>query len=300
MTQFIEVTIAGLSLGAIYSLLAVGFVIIYRSTRVISFAQPAIMLFGAYLTLYLRQIIGMPFLLAVPLAMVLGALAASAIERFVMRPLAGKKEAIFASVMVTIGIDVILRVVTNNFIGAGVRPIGDPWGLDTFDLGSVRIFERDVAVIAASFLVIGALMLFIKRTRFGLAMRATADDQGSALAKGIPIGKMFNLSWQLAGALAAVAGAFVGAGSSGISQASWTIALKALPVIILGGLDSLGGALLGGMIIGLAEAMTAIYQPDIAPWLGSNFSLVVPYVVMVAVLLVKPYGLFGTEEVERV
>lgn len=300
MTRFIEVLISGISLGSIYALLAVGFVIIYRSTKVISFAQPAIMVFGAYLTVYFRGILGMSFWIALVLAVILCGITSSLIERVVMRPLAGKKEAVFAGVLVTIGIDVILRVVTNNYLGTGSRQIGDPWGLSTFDIGSVRIFNRDLAAIAAAVIVVGALIVFLKRTRFGLAMRATADDQGSALAKGIPIGAMFNLSWMLAGGLAAIAGTFVGAGTTGISQATWTIALKALPVIILGGLDSLAGALLGGLIVGVAESMTAVYQPTLAPWLGSNVSIVVPYVVMVIVLLFRPYGLFGTEEVERV
>lgn len=300
MIRFLEVTANGLALGAIYSLLAFGFVIIYRSTKVISFAQPSIMLFGAYLTVYFRSIHGFNFWLSLAFAVVLGALISSIIERIVIRPLAGMKEAVFAAVMVTLGVDVILRVVTNHFIGSGVKPVGDPFGLNTFDLGSVRLFERDVAVMVVAGVVISALLLFLRRTRYGLAMRATAGDQESALAKGIPIGRMFNLSWLLAGGLAAIAGTFAGAGGAGISQSTWSIALKALPVIILGGLDSLGGALVAGLIIGLAEAYTAVYQPEAAPWLGSNVSIIVPYIVMVLVLLVRPYGLFGTEEVERV
>lgn len=300
MSRFLEVTVSGLALGSIYALLAVGFVVIYRSTKVISFAQPSIMLFGAYLTVYFRSVHGMSFWLALGLAIAVGALVSSLIERIVVRPLAGVKEAVFAAVMVTIGIDVILRTATNHLIGAGVRTTGDPWGLDSFDLGSVRIFERDVAVVVVAGIVVGILLGFLRWTRYGLAMRATAADQESALAKGIPIGRMFNLSWLLAGGLAAIAGTFVGAGGTGLSQATWSVALKALPVMILGGLDSLGGALVAGLIIGLAESYAAVYQPGAAPWLGSNFSIVVPYVVMVLVLLVRPYGLFGTREVERV
>lgn len=300
MIRFLEVSIEGVALGAVYSLLALSFVIIYRATKVLSLAQPSIMLLSAYFTVYFRTVIGLDFWIALAIAIAMGSAVAAVVERAVVRPLAGIREAVFAAVMVTIGIDVVLRVIGTHLIGSGVRTVADPWGLSTFHLGSVRIFERDVAALVVAVAVAGALLLFLRRTRYGLAMRATADDQESALAKGIPIGRMFNLSWLLAGALAAVAGTFVAVGGGGLSQASYSVALKALPVIILGGLDSIGGALLAGVVIGLAEAITAVYQPGAAPWLGSNFSIVVPYVVMVAVLLVRPYGLFGTKEVERV
>lgn len=300
MTRFLEVSIEGVALGAVYALLALSFVIIYRATKVISLAQPSIMLLAAYFAVYFRAIIGLGFWYALLIAVAMGAAVASIVERLVVRPLAGLREAIFAAVMVTIGVDVILRVIGNNLIGSGVRAVNDPWGLSSFHMGSIRIFERDVAAILVAAVVAAALLVFLRWSRYGLAMRATAVDQESAQAKGIPIGRMFNLSWLLAGALAGVAGTFVAVGGGGLSQAAWAVALKALPVIILGGLDSIGGALLAGVIIGLAEAITAVYQPGTAPWLGSNFSIVVPYVVMVAVLLVRPYGLFGTREVERV
>lgn len=300
MIRFLQVLIEGIALGSIYSLLALSFVIIYRATKVLSLAQPSIMLLSAYFTVYFRTVLGLDFWVAVGIAIVLGAALASVVERVVVRPLAGMKEAVLGAVMVTIGVDVVLRVVGFHFIGSGVRGISDPWQFSIFHVGSVRVFERDAAAIAVAWIVAGVLLVFLRRTRYGLAMRATADDQESALAKGIPIGRMFNLSWLLAGALAAVAGTFVSVADGGLSQATYVVALKALPVIILGGLDSIGGALLAGVVIGVAEAMTAVYQPSAAPWLGSNFSIVVPYVVMVLVLLVRPYGLFGTREVERV
>jgi branched-chain amino acid transport system permease protein len=146
--------------------------------------------------------------------------------------------------------------------------------------------------------IVVLLFAFFKYSRMGLAMRATSFDQEVALAQGISVGTVFALSWAIAGALAAVAGAFIGTG--GIDQTTWIQALKALPAIILGGLDSIGGAVVGGFAVGLVEALVATYQGQYAPWLGNNFAVVSPYVLMLLVLMIKPYGLWGTPEVERV
>ncbi|HUG85394.1 MAG TPA: branched-chain amino acid ABC transporter permease, partial [Euzebya sp.] len=153
-----------------------------------------------------------------------------------------------------------------------------------------------------------ALFVFFKYSRFGLGMRAAALDQETALAQGINVGRVFAVSWGLAGALAAVAGTFVD-GGSGISQGTWIIALKALPAIIIGGLDSVGGAVIGGLLVGVVEQLVGTYQNHQFSllgwefsfgWLGANFALVSPYALLLLVLMIKPYGLFGTPEVERV
>lgn len=297
MTTFLQAIVGGLGQGSVYALLALGFVIIYKSTKVINFAQPALMVVGAMWVYFFGPVLGLSFWLAVPLAMATTALLALLIERSALRPLVGKP--VFVVAIVTIGIDVVLRVVVNRFIGLRVRAVGDPWGLNTTVVGGVHIQQRHVAMIVATALVVTALTLFFRRSRTGLAMRAAALDQETALAQGISVGAVFALSWAIAGALATLAGTFVASGSV-VSQETWIIALKALPAIILGGLDSVPGAVVGGLVIGLVEALVATYQNDYAPWLGSNFSLVSPYVVMLLVLLVRPYGLFGTPEVERV
>jgi branched-chain amino acid transport system permease protein len=147
--------------------------------------------------------------------------------------------------------------------------------------------------------VVAVLFAFFKYSRLGLAMRAASFDQETALAQGVSVGTVFALSWAMAGGLAAIAGTFVATGA-GVDDNLWIIGLKALPAIILGGLDSLGGAVVGGLVVGLVESLVATYQADLAPWLGQNFAVVSPYVVMLLVLLVRPYGLFGTREVERV
>ncbi|KOX33905.1 branched-chain amino acid ABC transporter permease [Saccharothrix sp. NRRL B-16348] len=294
MTEFLQSLIRGLGSGSIYALLALGFVIIYKSTRVISFAQPAFMLAGAVLVSYLAAEVG--FFAAVPIAAVLIAVLALGVERTVLRPMIGKP--VFVVAIITIGVDVVVRVVTNAFIGLDVRQVGDPWGLNTVTLLGVEVQQRYLVMFGTTVAVVAVLFAFFRFSRVGLAMRAVAYDQEVALAQGISVGSVFALSWAIAGGLAALAGVFVATGA-GVDQQLWVIALKALPAIILGGLDSLGGAVVGGLAVGVVESLVGTYQGDVAPWLGPNFALVAPYVLMLVVLLVRPYGLFGSKEVER-
>jgi branched-chain amino acid transport system permease protein len=298
VTQFLQATIAGLSLASIYALLALGFVIIFKSTQVLSFAHPALMIFGAYFVSYFAVTLGVNFWLALVIAIVLTALLGAAIERFTLRPLVGKP--LFSLAILTIGLDIAIRVVVNDLIGVNLRGVGDPWGFGSFHLGDVVVETRVAAMFIAAVVVAGGFLAFFKFTRVGLAMRATAADQEVAMAQGISVHRIFALAWMLGGALAAIAGMFAASGAAGLSQNNWIVALKALPAIVVGGLDSVHGAVIGALIIGLAEGYSATYQAQYLPWLGTNFSQVVPYLVMLVVLLIKPYGLFGTEEVERV
>ncbi|WP_367137338.1 branched-chain amino acid ABC transporter permease [Saccharothrix sp. HUAS TT1] len=294
MTEFLQSLVRGLGSGSIYALLALGFVIIYKSTRVISFAQPAFMLAGAVLVSYLAAEVG--FFAAVPIAAVLIAVLALGVERTVLRPMIGKP--VFVVAIITIGVDVVVRVVTNAFIGLDVRQVGDPWGLATVTLLGVEVQQRYLVMFGTTVAVVVVLFAFFRYSRIGLAMRAVAHDQEVALAQGISVGSVFALSWAIAGGLAALAGVFVATGA-GVDQQLWVIALKALPAIILGGLDSLGGAVVGGLAVGVVESLVGTYQGGVAPWLGPNFALVAPYVLMLVVLLLRPYGLFGSKEVER-
>jgi branched-chain amino acid transport system permease protein len=293
--EFVDSLLRGLGTGSIYALLALGFVIIYKATRVISFAQPAFMLAGAVLVTYLVGPVG--FWLALPIAAVLTGMLALGVERIAVRPMVGRP--VFTVAIITLGIDIAVRVVVNSFIGINVRQVGDPWGLAIVKLpGGAVMEERHIAILVTAAVLITALFLFFRYSRMGLAMRAAAYDQEAALAQGVSVGAVFALSWALAGALAAVAGTFAAVGAS-VNEQLWLIALTALPVIILGGLDSLPGAIIGGLIVGCVQELTATYQSGYE-WLGGNFSIVTPYVVMLLVLLVRPYGLFGTREVERV
>ena len=297
MTDLVEQILEGLGNGSYYALLAVGFVIIYKATRVISFAQPALMVTGASFVIYFATEKNWNFALAVILAMLCTAGVALVIERLALRPMVGKP--VFVVAIITIGIDVAVRVFVNRYLGTDVRRMGDPWGLKAKSFGGIGVQQRHLAMMLVTALVVAALFAFFKYSRAGLAMRATAADQETALAHGVSVGTVFALSWALAGGLAALAGMFVGVGST-VDQNTWTVALKALPAIIVGGLDSIGGAVVGGLLVGVVEALMSEYQSDYFPWLGDNFAIVSPYVLMLIVLLVRPYGLFGTPEIERV
>lgn len=295
MTELLQTIVRGLGQGSVYALLAMGFVIIYKSMRVISFAQPAFMLTGAMLVSYLA--IEMNFFLAVVVATVLVALLGVGVERAALRPMIGKP--VFVISIITLGVDVVIRVVVNGYIGINVRPIGDPWGLKTTSLFGIAVEQRFLVMFGTTMVLVAVLFAFFRYSRMGLAMRAAALDQEVALAQGVSVGTVFALSWAIAAAMAAIAGVFVSSGA-GVDQTLWIVALKALPVIILGGLDSLGGALVAGLAIGVVESLANSYGTDLSPMLDSDFALVTPYLVMLLVLLVRPYGLFGTREVERV
>lgn len=303
MSDLLEALLRGLGTGSVYALLALAFVIIYKATRVISFAQPAMMLSGAVITSYITPALGfvlftgLSFFISVALAALATAVLALVVERLAIRPMVGKE--VFAVAIITIGIDIAIRVVVNGFIGLGARPIGFPWGLDRVELFGLQVQIRHLVMMGTVAVVVSLLFLFFQKTRYGLAMRAAAFDQEAAMTQGVSVGAVFALSWAMAGALAAIAGSLLATGA-GVDRQLWLVALAALPAIILGGLDSLEGAVVGGLAVGVVEALVGTYQREYAPWLGDNVALVSPYVLMLLVLLAKPYGIFGTPEVRRV
>lgn len=298
MEILIPSIIRGLAIGSTYALIAVGFVIIYRATQVINFAQPSLMILGAYFTSWFVFSLDFPFTIAVLGAMVVLAAIGATTERIALRPLVGRP--VFSAAMVTVGVFIILTVVASRLIGPDILTVGDPWQLNRFTIGRIVIFQVDLAKIVLSLGAIGLVGGLLQYSRIGLAMRATSLDQETALAQGIPVGRMFSLAWALSAALAGLAGMLIGTGAGGIESTTALIALKALPVIILGGLDSIKGAVVAGLVIGIAESLTRSYQSEYAPWLGANVDIIVPYLILVLALMVRPYGLFGTKEVTRV
>lgn len=297
MTQFLQATINGLSLAGIYALIAVGFVVIYKSTQVLSFAQPALVLTGAYFVSYLAFTLGWNFWLGLVVAILITVLLALVVERTALRPMIGKP--VFSVAILTIGLDIAIRTVINDLIGVDVRGVGSPW-TGQWDWFGALVLHSQVATVVISVMLVAATIVFFQYSRLGLAMRAAAFDQEVALAQGISVAVVFAVAWGMAGGLAAVAGMLIGTGFAGVSASSAFVALKALPAIVVGGIDSLTGAIVGSLVIGLAEAYTATYQAGNFEFLGDNFSQVTPWLVMFIVLLVRPYGLFGTKEVERV
>jgi branched-chain amino acid transport system permease protein len=298
VTNFLQLCFAGLALGALYALVALGFVVIYKATGVINFAQGGLVLLGAYLTYNFNQTWGLPFFLSIPLAMLTCALFGAAVERFVLRWMVGQPA--FAVLMVTIGLLFIIEQVVTGIWGFDRLNLGDPWGIERINAGDVVLAVKDIWTIVLATAVMAAFFVFFRYSSMGVAMRATAFDQEAAIAQGISARRVFALSWAIAGAVATLAGVMLAAGAGGVRPDIQFIALLAFPAIILGGLDSPAGAVVGGVIIGLTQTLTAGYQPQYAPWLGSGFNGVMPYVVMILILMVRPYGLFGTKEVRRV
>jgi branched-chain amino acid transport system permease protein len=294
----IEVFARGMGTGSVYALLGLGFVIIYKGTDVVNFAQPGLMVLGGYAVSLFVIGMGFPFPVGVAAAMLATAAVGLITERIALRPMVG--EPVFSAAMVTVGVFFIMLMIARRLMGPSILRAGDPWGLSSTNIGGVQLFHIDIAklvITVAAFLIVGA---FYKYSRAGLAMRATASDQEVALAQGVKVGRMFGLSWAISGALAALAGGLIATGGVGLQTETALVALKALPAIILGGLDSIRGAIIGGLAIGTIEIATKAYQPALAPWLGANFDQVMPYIVMLMVLMIRPYGLFGTPEVERV
>jgi len=290
--------VRGLGIGSTYALLAVGFVVIYRATEVVNFAQPALMILGAYFTSWFVIGLGMPFPAGVLAAMIVMAGIGAVTERVAMRPLVGQP--VFSAAMVTVGVFIVLTMVASRLIGPDILTVGDPWGLERVEVGGFAVFQIDLAKIAIALGAISAVGVLLKRSRIGLAMRATSLDQETALAQGVNVGRMFSLAWAMSAGLAALAGMLIGTGAGGIEATTALVALKALPVIIVGGIDSIQGSVVAGLFIGVAESLTRTYQPEYAPWLGANFDVVVPYLILIVGLMVRPYGLFGTPEVQRV
>ncbi|HZS15974.1 MAG TPA: branched-chain amino acid ABC transporter permease [Candidatus Dormibacteraeota bacterium] len=297
MTTFFQLFVAGLALGCIYALVALGFTIIYRASQVINFAQGSFLLLGAYLVSWFSLDRSYPFVVAALLALGITVVVGVVFQTVVLRFTVGQP--VFTVVMITIGLNIALEGTVPALFGSSTRSIGDPWGSSAVHLGGVVINWDSVWTIGVTLLILVLFFAFNRFSRYGLAMRATAMDEEAAMAVGVPTRRVHALAWGLAGAVATVGGFFLAGFPNSLSPGIDVIALRAFPAIILGGLDSPLGAVVGGVTIGLVEELTAGYQPNDAPWLGANFYSVAPYILMILVLLVRPYGLFGHRPAER-
>jgi len=297
VNKLAELVFSGTIRGALYALVALGFVVVYKTTGVINFAHGGLLLLGTYLTYNAHVTWGLPFWPAVALAALLTAAVGVLVERLVLRRMVGRP--VFAVVMVTLGLLVIVQQVVPAIWTYERLNLDDPWGVRAVAVAGVRVEVKDLWTLGLTAVALAAFTLFFRGSRYGLAMRATAFDQEAALAQGISASRVAALAWAIAGAVATLAGVLLAAGSGGVEPGKDLIALAAFPAIILGGLDSPLGAVVGGLAIGVTQALTAGYQPVHAAFLGTSFDSVLPYVVMVLILLVRPYGLFGTRTVVR-
>jgi branched-chain amino acid transport system permease protein len=299
VARFLQLAFQGLSLGAIYALIALGFVIVFKGSGVFNFAHGEFVMGGAYIVVVGAGTMSWGLAVAVSCAVLI--VAALVAERLLLRPMLGRP--LFAVIMVTLGLSIMLRALMAmlwgvNDRGGSAAPIGR--GVIRVPLpGDSRVSLPWVGVwtlIVATLLLV-ALYWFFQHTGFGLAMRATAVNQEAAAAQGIDIRRMFAMSWAIAGVLAVAAGIFLGAFPRQVTPTMSFVALAALPAIIIGGFDSLPGAVVGGLSVGLMQVLGSGYFGDFG---GGRFHEVLPYLVMLAVLAVRPFGLFGSRDVERV
>lgn len=299
MAYFIQLVFAGVALGCIYALIGLGFTIIFKASEVINFAQGEFLLVGAYIVSAGMFEWHLTFFLALLLGILITVLISLLFERFVLRRMIGRP--VFSILMITIGLDIVLRTIVIVRWGSNPIPAATPFSITSgINVGGVHFGANDIWTIIVTVLLCAALFYFFRFTKYGLAMRATAIDQEAALAMGINIRTVYALAWGIAAAIATIGGVFLAIDTIAIDPTLGNIALLAFPAIILGGIDSVSGAVVGGIIIGLAEVVTAGYESRFANILGAGFHEITPYLIMILVLLIRPYGLFGTRKVERI
>lgn len=323
--EIIQLTIQGLALGAIYALIALGFVIIYKATEVINFAHGALMLIGTYVTFslvsgtvpnvgtlddfpsWLGWWLDLPIAIRFSLSALIAALLVAGlgvlVERLLLRKMVGQP--VFAVVLITLGLELALSTSVQVMWNPVQKVMPTPFpATSTLRVGNIAIQWANVWALIVLAAVVVAFFAFFKYSRYGVAMRATALDQEAAMAMGIKASTVFAMAWAIGGFLAAVAGAlFVPARLAGFITLSPVrfAALNAFPAAILGGLDSPGGAVVGGLTIGVAQVLSSRWLNPIFLDIDlPNFHLVFPYIIMIVILLIRPYGLFGTREVRRV
>ena len=287
MEYYLQLILNGLVVGSIYSLVALGFVIIYKATKVVNFAQGELVMVGAYVCFSLTVQAGIPFLASFALTLAFSVLLGL--------PMIG--EPIISVIMVTIGLSTVLKALVQLFWGTQIRVYPELLPQDPVFIAGLPVAPVYIAAFVLSILLFVIFSLFFKYSRHGLAMRATAFDQQAAASMGIGIKNIFALSWCIATVVSSVGGVILG-NINGINSQLGQLGLKVFPAVILGGLDSLLGAAVGGLTIGVLENVcdgAAMQLFDL-----SGFKEVAAYVFLVLILMIRPYGLFGTREIERV
>lgn len=298
MTTLLDTLFNGLALGAVYALVALGFVIIFKASGVMNFAHGSLLLLGGYLTAVLHDDLGFAGALAV--SVLATAAVAGVMDRFLLQAGGPDPHGAHVQTIVTIGVDILVLTDLSRRIGGDLLSLGDPWGDSVSALGPVTVADSRIAAIVVSGVVIAGVFALFRYTSWGLSLRAAAEDVEAASLMGVRLVRIRMLAWCLAGALAALAAVFLAAfPAPGLERTTGQIALKAFPAAILGGMASPPGALAGSLLIGMTEALVAGYQSDLH-LLGEGFGDVAPYAVMVLVLLVRPTGLFGGKAAIRV
>ncbi|HEX5318546.1 MAG TPA: branched-chain amino acid ABC transporter permease [Stellaceae bacterium] len=284
----------GVMIGLMYALIALGFVLIYKATDAINFAQGEFVMFAGFIAAAMASTVGLPFWVSALIGIVGMVALGFGLERVVLRPLIGRP--VIAVVMATIGLAAVLRGVSVVLFGASTLAITMPVGDEPINLGLVSVPPVQLVGALVSIAFLGIFTWFFLKSRTGIAMRAVADSQQVAMAMGINVRRYFALAWAMAGVVSAIGGIIWGA-MLGVDNQLALVGLKVFPVVILGGLDSVMGAVVGGLVIGIVESLTSGYFD---PIVGGGTKDFAPYVVMIIVLMIRPEGLFGRRLIERV
>ena len=298
MSTFLQLTFSGFALGAIYALIALGFVVIYRASQVFNFAHGDLLTFGAFL-MFAACGAGLPWGLALLVALAGTGILAAAVQHLLLRPLIGRP--VFVTVIVTIFIGFLLRIGILLIWGPDSQGLPTPWPTDgVVNIGGAAVLYNTFATLILGALALAAFFLLLRYSKIGIAMRAVAQDPEAAVALGLPAGRILALTWGIAGAFAALGGIGLSMFPRNVEINLTFIALAAFPAVLVGGLESMMGAVVAGLLLGVLQVWAQGYVNPLLGAFGHNFHTVFPYVVMIVFLMIRPEGLFGQQRIKRV
>ncbi|MGO4888544.1 branched-chain amino acid ABC transporter permease [Anaerobacillus sp. MEB173] len=294
MTFFLQMLITGIVVGSIYALVALGFVLIYKASDALNLANGEFVLIGSYICLTLVAVYQIPFFIAFLLTLAFNAVLGMAVERVVLRPLINAP--VISVIMATIGLSSLLGGIVHMIWGHQTKSYPSIFPTAPIEIGGIIISPVYLWSFIIVMILLVAFTIFFKYSKMGLAMRAVADDQMAALSMGISVKSVYGITWGIAALVASVGGVLLG-NINGVDASMAMIGLTVLPVVILGGLDSIPGAIIGGFIIGISQNLAAGY---LQPILGGGIKEVIPFIIVIIILMLKPHGLFGKGGIERV
>lgn len=290
-----QLIINGLVVGTLYGVVAMCFVLIYKSTRVVNFAQGEFLLIGAWTCWAMLVKFELPFYIGFPLTLAFMVVFGILLQILVLRPMIG--EPIISVIMVTVGLSMFFQALVSWIFGGYTKAFPQVFSVKTVTIGGLQVESAYIMSLVVSVVIMIAFYFFFKYSRMGLAMRATAFDQQIAQSLGVSVKHVFAAAWAISAVVSALAGVVIGM-VNGVSSALSFIGIKVFPVVILGGLDSIVGAIVGGLLIGVLENLAEFFDSQ---WLHiGNMYDIAPFYALVIILMIKPYGLFGTKDIERI
>lgn len=295
-TNFLaQLLVNGMIVGALYGVVAMSFVLIYKATKVVNFAQGEFLLIGAWVCWSLVANLQLPFLVGLGLTLLGMFVFGVVLQIVLLRPLVG--EPIISVIMATIGLSIFLQALAKWIFGTNPQSFPDVFAVQTLTFAGVTVSAVYAASLVASLLIMTGFAVFFRFSRMGIAMRATAYDQQAAQSTGVSVQRVFASAWAISAVVSTVAGVTIGL-VNGVSSSLAHVGIKVFPAVILGGLDSVAGAVIGGLTIGILENLAHYFDTQFLHW--GSLHQVAPFYVLIIVLMIRPYGLFGTKDIERV